>query len=110
MRREQVFKICLNHILSNSIEYIAKDEKTWLFHAADYSDGEINHEKFCIRFKDSNIAQDFKKAVTDALNNSSSDNSGKILTEIFNINNILLTTATFFVLTMCIVYFKRSNN
>nr|XP_023030195.1 E3 SUMO-protein ligase RanBP2 [Leptinotarsa decemlineata] len=67
MRREQVLKICLNHILTKDIEYLRKDEKSWLFHAADFSEGEIVHEQFCVRFKNPEIAQEFKKAVSDAL-------------------------------------------
>lgn len=69
MRREQILKICLNHVLSNAIEYIKKDEKSWLFHAADYSEGEILHEQFCLRFKFPEVAQQFKQAVADALSN-----------------------------------------
>lgn len=67
MRREQILKICLNHALTDSVEYKPKDEKTWLFSAADYSDGEISVRQFCLRFKNAEIALEFKKAVDDAL-------------------------------------------
>ncbi|XP_031356003.1 E3 SUMO-protein ligase RanBP2-like isoform X2 [Photinus pyralis] len=67
MRREQVLKICLNHVLTAEIEYLAKDDKTWLFSAPDFSEGEINHWQFCVRFKSSDIAREFKSAVDDAL-------------------------------------------
>ncbi|KAJ8969538.1 hypothetical protein NQ317_008618 [Molorchus minor] len=77
MRREQVLKICLNHTLNKDIEYIAKDDKTWLFHAADFSEGEVAHEQFCIRFKTPEIAQEFKKAVTDALNTTETSEADK---------------------------------
>ncbi|KAJ8924619.1 hypothetical protein NQ315_000769 [Exocentrus adspersus] len=70
MRREQVLKICLNHHLTKDTEYILKDEKSWLFHAADFSEGELAHEQFCLRFKNAEVAQEFKQAVTDAVNNS----------------------------------------
>lgn len=67
MRREQVLKICLNHVLTADIDYRAKDDKTWLFCAPDFSEGEIVHQQFCLRFKNGEIAQDFKKAALDAL-------------------------------------------
>lgn len=76
MRREQVLKICLNHLLTSDIEYIEKDEKSWLFYAADFSEGEISHEQFCIRFKNSEVAQEFKKAVTDAVNSATGSDTG----------------------------------
>ncbi|XP_018578374.1 E3 SUMO-protein ligase RanBP2 [Anoplophora glabripennis] len=76
MRREQVLKICLNHHLTKETEYIPKDEKSWLFHAADFSEGEIAHEQFCIRFKNLEVAQDFRKAVTDAVNNAGGGDKG----------------------------------
>ncbi|KAK5640487.1 hypothetical protein RI129_011298 [Pyrocoelia pectoralis] len=75
MRREQVLKICLNHALTRDVEYLAKDDKTWLFAASDFSEGEINNWQFCVRFKTSIIAQEFKTAVDDALKNSSSSSS-----------------------------------
>ncbi|KAJ8957127.1 hypothetical protein NQ318_007343 [Aromia moschata] len=77
MRREQVLKICLNHILTRDIDYITKDEKTWLFHAADFSEGELTPEQFCVRFKNSEIAQDFRKAITNALEGQSDDKPDK---------------------------------
>lgn len=67
MRREQVFKICLNHWLTKDVEYLSKDEKTWLFHAADFSEGELSRDQFCLRFKSNEVAVEFKKAVDDAL-------------------------------------------
>lgn len=77
MRREQVLKICLNHILTNSIEYIKKDDRSWLFHAADYSEGEIAHEQYCLRFKTAEMAQEFKVAVNNAIQNSATSEQGK---------------------------------
>ncbi|KAF5304638.1 hypothetical protein FQR65_LT07920 [Abscondita terminalis] len=72
MRREQVLKICLNHFLTSNIEYKSKDDKTWLFTAPDYSEGQINHWQFCVRFKTPDVAKEFKKAVDDALSKSDS--------------------------------------
>lgn len=63
MRREQVLKICLNHALTPDITYTPKDDKTWLFVANDFSDGELSLQQFCLRFKSKEIAQDFKDAI-----------------------------------------------
>ncbi|XP_045463199.1 E3 SUMO-protein ligase RanBP2-like [Harmonia axyridis] len=70
MRRDQVLKICLNHTLTSNIEYRLKDEKTWLFVAPDFSEGEVTYEQFCLRFKTAEIAKDFKDAVDKALGSS----------------------------------------
>nr|XP_022905835.1 ranBP2-like and GRIP domain-containing protein 4 isoform X1 [Onthophagus taurus] len=67
MRREQVLKICLNHILTAEIKYSAKDEKSWSFAAADYSEGEIEHRQFCLRFKNGDIAKEFMTAIQEAV-------------------------------------------
>ena len=46
MRREQILKLCLNHFVLPDLELKPKDEKTWMWNAADYSDGEIEHTLF----------------------------------------------------------------
>ncbi|KAK2578692.1 hypothetical protein KPH14_011660 [Odynerus spinipes] len=66
MRRDQVLKLCLNHFVLPETEFKSKDEKTWLWNAADYSEGEIEYMQFACRFKTSEIASDFKKAVDNA--------------------------------------------
>ncbi|XP_050071746.1 E3 SUMO-protein ligase RanBP2 [Anopheles maculipalpis] len=67
MRREQVLKICLNHALTDDICYTKKDDKSWQFVANDFSEGNFEIMNFCLRFKSSDIAQDFRDAITDAL-------------------------------------------
>lgn len=118
MRREQVLKICLNHHLTKKTEYIMKDEKSWLFHAADFSEGEIAHEQFCIRFKNSEIAQAFKKAVTDAVNAASGSDTGNDLCDSNNnptsspvkfsndTNFLMYSSLAVFALALCFIYFK----
>lgn len=75
MRREQVLKICLNHVLTKDIDYVAKDDKTWLFAVADFSEGIIEMNQFCLRFKTADIAKDFKAAIDKALKRT--EKSGK---------------------------------
>ena len=67
MRRELVLKICLNHALNEDVIYKNKDDKSWLFIVNDYSEGEVELNKFCLRFRSKEIADDFMKAVNDCL-------------------------------------------
>lgn len=67
MRREQVLKICLNHALTSDIVYNLKDEKTWIFAANDFSEGELSLQKFCLRLSNKEVALQFKNAVDNAV-------------------------------------------
>lgn len=68
MRRDQVAKICLNHILNKEdVRYNRKDEKSWIFVALDFSDGEYVKKTCSLRFKNAEIAEDFIKHVNKAL-------------------------------------------
>ncbi|KAH9634135.1 hypothetical protein HF086_001337 [Spodoptera exigua] len=71
MRREQVLKICLNHALTSEIIYNVKDEKSWQFVVNDFSEGELNLEHFCLRFKSKEVALEFKNAIDNALQGKS---------------------------------------
>lgn len=73
MRREQIHKICLNHNLTNEIEYKAKDAKSWQFIANDFSEGTYEMDNFSLRFKTDEIARDFKRAIEDALTGNTSN-------------------------------------
>lgn len=86
MRREQIFKICLNHALTTEIEYKPKDDKSWHFVANDYSEGEVELLQFCLRFKTPEIAIAFKTAVDDALAGKSivqNGGNGKFINSLF---------------------------
>ena len=67
MRREQIFKICLNFVLSNEVEFKRKDDHSWTFAAVDFSEGEFEPTSFALRLKNKEVAEDFKKAIDDAL-------------------------------------------
>ncbi|CAH2229916.1 jg24525 [Pararge aegeria aegeria] len=67
MRRDQIHKICLNHTLVPEIIYKPKDDKTWLFYANDFSEGQVVLQHFCLRFKNKEIALQFTDAVDKAL-------------------------------------------
>lgn len=81
MRRDHVLKLCLNHHLSGELEFTPKDDRTWLWTTADYSDGEIEYMQFACRFKTSEIATNFKKVIDDSRKNVTSltsSNSEKV--------------------------------
>lgn len=67
MRREQIFKICLNFQLTEEIEFKPKDGNSWTFAALDFSEGEVEPTQFALRLKSKEIAEEFKKAIDDAL-------------------------------------------
>lgn len=83
MRREQILKICLNHVLNDEVEYKVKDDKSWHFIVNDFSEGEVELMQFCLRFKTSEIAQEFREALRDTLagkpNNTTSNGFGKFI-------------------------------
>lgn len=66
MRREQVLKICLNHSLNTDIIYTPKEDKSWMFAANDFSEGELSLQQFCLRFKTKDIAIEFREAIDNA--------------------------------------------
>ncbi|TMW43955.1 hypothetical protein DOY81_010964, partial [Sarcophaga bullata] len=67
MRREQILKICLNHMLNEDVDYKRKDDKSWLFVVNDFSEGSVELEKFSLRFKTKEVAEAFMDAVKKAL-------------------------------------------
>lgn len=67
MRRELILKICLNHVLNEEVEYKRKDDKSWLFVVNDFSEGAVELEKFSLRFKTKEVAEEFMKTVKKAL-------------------------------------------
>merc|ERR1719445_2420291 len=74
MRREQVLKICLNHYVTQQLvsQVQAQDPKSWTWAAQDFSDGELQSMTFALRFKTPEISLEFKKALDDAAENSTS--------------------------------------
>ncbi|KAJ8510992.1 hypothetical protein OPV22_001426 [Ensete ventricosum] len=52
MRQAKTLKICANHLVlpSIKIQQHAGNDKSCVWHAADFADGELKEEMFCIRF------------------------------------------------------------
>ncbi|XP_020810609.1 E3 SUMO-protein ligase RanBP2-like isoform X2 [Drosophila serrata] len=67
MRQEQVLNVCLNHLLNTDVVYRPMDSKSWIFAANDFSEGKGVLERFTLRFKNQNAAQEFIRAVMSAV-------------------------------------------
>lgn len=52
MRQSKTLKICANHLVlpNMSVQEHAGNEKSCVWHATDFADGELKDELFCIRF------------------------------------------------------------
>ena len=64
MRRDQILKLCCNHNLTAdmSLKPLATSEKTWTwFTSADYTDEVVKPEKLAAKFKNVQIAAEFKE-------------------------------------------------
>ncbi|KAF2296873.1 hypothetical protein P3X46_022139 [Hevea brasiliensis] len=52
MRQSKTLKICANHFIlpTMSVQEHAGNDKSCVWHASDFADGELKNELFCIRF------------------------------------------------------------
>ena len=68
MRWEVTLKVCANHqILSNmKVDKMTSNIKARIWGAQDFADEELKTEKFCIKFKTEEIADNFEKLFTEA--------------------------------------------
>ena len=64
MRRDQIFKVCANHFLTADMELKpnAGSHRSWVWHTnADVSDGEPKAEQLAVKFKNAEIAREFRE-------------------------------------------------
>ncbi|OMJ15299.1 Ran-specific GTPase-activating protein 1 [Smittium culicis] len=69
MRRDKTLKICANHYVSAEMELSPNvgSDRSWVWSAtADFSEGVAEHQLLAIRFANSENANIFKDAFTDA--------------------------------------------
>ncbi|XP_063809876.1 E3 SUMO-protein ligase RanBP2-like [Pseudophryne corroboree] len=68
MRREQVLKICANHLINTEMKLkpLAGSDKSYVWHACDYADEMPKPEQFAIRFKTTEEALLFKTKFEEA--------------------------------------------
>uniref|UniRef100_A0A8C5M9C9 RAN binding protein 2 n=1 Tax=Leptobrachium leishanense TaxID=445787 RepID=A0A8C5M9C9_9ANUR len=71
MRREQVFKVCANHVISKSIKLspLNTSNNALVWTATDYSDGEGRIEQFAARFKTQELADSFQRKFEECQEN-----------------------------------------
>lgn len=88
MRQNKTLKICANHAVLPTInlqEHQGSD-KTWVWHASDFSDGELKDELFCIRFGSVENARTFKISFEEAQESmpvkSEADSVGELLKDL----------------------------
>ncbi|XP_042393461.1 ran-binding protein 1 homolog c-like [Zingiber officinale] len=80
MRQAKTLKICANHLVlpSMKIQEHAGNDKSCVWHAADFADGELKEEMFCIRFGSVEKCRNFIEtieSITESLQNSSAEES-----------------------------------
>ncbi|KAF6111037.1 hypothetical protein HJG60_016037 [Phyllostomus discolor] len=71
MRRDQVFKVCANHVITKTMELkplnVSNNALVWT--ASDYADGEAKVEQLAVRFKTKEMADCFKKKFEECQQN-----------------------------------------
>ncbi|GJV79625.1 Ran-binding protein 1 homolog a-like protein [Tanacetum coccineum] len=67
MRQSKTLKICANHLIlpTMSVQEHAGNEKSCVWHASDFSDGEVKVELFCIRFGSIENCKKFMETFTE---------------------------------------------
>ena len=68
MRQEKTMKVIANHAIDHRIklETNAGSDRSWVWSAFDFADGELVETVFALRFADSDIANEFKTAFESA--------------------------------------------
>lgn len=69
MRQSKTLKICANHLViaTMSVQEHAGNEKSCVWHAADFADGELKDELFCIRFGSIENCKSFMEAFQEVV-------------------------------------------
>ncbi|XP_057799835.1 ran-binding protein 1 homolog c-like [Salvia miltiorrhiza] len=80
MRQSKTLKICANHLVlpTMSLQEHHGNEKSCVWHAADFTDGELKEETFCIRFASVENCKSFKdkiEEITESLANDGGESA-----------------------------------
>ncbi|XP_047974063.1 ran-binding protein 1 homolog c-like [Salvia hispanica] len=67
MRQNKTLKICANHLVqpTMTVQEHQGNDKSCVWHAADFSDGELKQETFCIRFASVENCKSFKDKIEE---------------------------------------------
>ncbi|XP_056412000.1 ranBP2-like and GRIP domain-containing protein 4 [Hyla sarda] len=62
MRRDQVLKVCANHLITTTmnLKRLSGSDRAWMWMASDFSDGDAKLEQLAAKFKTPEQAEDFK--------------------------------------------------
>lgn len=63
MRREQVLKVCANHWITTTMNLkpLSGSDRAWVWLASDFSDGDPRLEQLAAKFKNPELAEEFKQ-------------------------------------------------
>ncbi|XP_058886002.1 E3 SUMO-protein ligase RanBP2-like isoform X3 [Acipenser ruthenus] len=80
MRREQVFKVCANHTISQAMELKPMNTSTnaLVWTATDYADGDGKIEQLAARFKTPELAETFKKKFEECQHQMTQLDAGQV--------------------------------
>nr|XP_008105263.1 PREDICTED: E3 SUMO-protein ligase RanBP2 isoform X2 [Anolis carolinensis] len=80
MRRDQVLKVCANHIITKTMDLkpLNTSNNAMVWTATDYADGEAKIEQLAVRFKTQDLADAFKRRFEDCQLNLSGLQEGHI--------------------------------
>ncbi|XP_058885011.1 E3 SUMO-protein ligase RanBP2-like isoform X2 [Acipenser ruthenus] len=80
MRREQVFKVCANHTISQAMELKPMNTSTnaLVWTATDYADGDGKIEQLAARFKTAELAETFKKKFEECQHQMTQLDAGQV--------------------------------
>ncbi|KAL1562262.1 Ran-binding protein 1 c [Salvia divinorum] len=76
MRQNKTLKICANHLVLSamSVQEHQGNDKSCVWHAADFSDGKLKDETFCIRFASVENCKTFKDKIAEIAEGQASNN------------------------------------
>ncbi|XP_057510551.1 ran-binding protein 1 homolog a-like [Actinidia eriantha] len=79
MRQSKTLKICANHrvLASISIQEHAGNDKSCVWHATDFADGELKEELFCIRFASVENCKTFKEKIEEVTQSQEKEGESK---------------------------------
>ncbi|KAK6118324.1 hypothetical protein DH2020_047895 [Rehmannia glutinosa] len=75
MRQNKTLKICANHLVlpTMAVQEHQGNDKSCVWHAADFADGELKDETFCIRFPSVENCKSFKDKIEEITESQAKD-------------------------------------
>ncbi|KAK8581423.1 hypothetical protein V6N13_144450 [Hibiscus sabdariffa] len=79
MRQSKTLKICANHLVlpTMTVQEHAGNDKSCLWHASDFADGEVKDELFCIRFASVENCKTFMEMFQEVAESQNSKDENK---------------------------------